>query len=302
MADAAEPGVSGRRRAEGAACAVVAVCSLALGGVLVRVSEAGPLATGGLRSMIATPVLFALALRARCRARSAWEPIPWRDHAVIAAGGLLLAADLCLWNVSFFYTTLAESNLLANLVPFAAAIYGWIFFREPPSRRLLVPAVLALAGLLMLTPIKPGTGSAHLVGNTLALATAFFYTGFLVVTKILRQRYPALRIMALLSLWCAGGCLLAAIVRGEVLLARSWWGWAVLGALAITSQILGQTLLAHGMHFLSLQLASLFTLAQPVVAAFYAYLFFGEALSHIQMVGALVVLGSIYWAKLVLRT
>lgn len=76
----------------------------------------------------------------------------------------------------------------------------------------------------------------------------------------------------------------------------------MLGALAITSQILGQTLLAHGMHFLSLQLASLFTLAQPVVAAFYAYLFFGEALSHIQMVGALVVLGSIYWAKLVLRT
>ena len=43
--------------------------------------------------------------------------MPLRDHVTIALGGALLAIDLCLWNMSFFHTTLAESNLLANLAP-----------------------------------------------------------------------------------------------------------------------------------------------------------------------------------------
>ena len=121
--------VDGRVRGGAIACAVLAVGCLALGGVFVRLSEVGPIATGGFRR--------------RSRAR---ERMPLRDHVTIALGGALLAIDLCLWNMSFFHTTLAESNLLANLVPFAAAIYGWVLFREVPDVRLVSPAILAIGG------------------------------------------------------------------------------------------------------------------------------------------------------------
>ena len=94
-------------------------------GVFVRLSEVGPIATGGFRSLIAAPMLLLLdtgvGLRRRSRAR---ERMPLRDHVTIALGGALLAIDLCLWNMSFFHTTLAESNLLANLVPFARRSTG----------------------------------------------------------------------------------------------------------------------------------------------------------------------------------
>ena len=181
--------VGGRVRGGAIACAVLAVGCLALGGVFVRLSEVGPIATGGFRSLIAAPMLLLLdtgvGLRRRSRAR---ERMPLRDHVTIALGGALLAIDLCLWNMSFFHTTLAESNLLANLVPFAAAIYGWVLFRDVPDVRLVLPAILVIGGLLLLTPVGVHTDPRHLLGNVMALTTAFFYTGFLVVVQGLRRR------------------------------------------------------------------------------------------------------------------
>ena len=295
------PAVGGRGRGGAIACAVLAVGCLALGGVFVRLSEVGPIATGGFRSLIAAPMLLLLdtgvGLRRGSRAR---ERMPLRDHVTIALGGALLAIDLCLWNMSFFYTTLAESNLLANLVPFAAAIYGWVLFREVPDVRLVSTAILAIGGLLLLTPVGVHTDPGHLLGNAMALATAFFYTGFLVVAQGLRKRYPAPRIMALLSLWCAAVCLAVAVPRGENLLPRSAEGWLLLVVLAFTSQILGQTLMAHAMHFMSLQLGLLFALLQPVAAAVYAYILFSEALTLSQFLGVAILIVSIYRAKLVL--
>ena len=135
----------GRATGGAIACAVLAVGCLALGGVFVRLSEAGPIATGGFRSLISAPMLFLLDIGAGLRrGTQQQERMPFRDHITIALGGALLAIDLCLWNVSFFYTTLAESNLLANLVPFAAAIYGWVLFRDVPDVRLVLPAILAI--------------------------------------------------------------------------------------------------------------------------------------------------------------
>ena len=291
----------GRATGGAIACAVLAVGCLALGGVFVRLSEAGPIATGGFRSLISAPMLFLLDIGAGLRrGTQQQERMPFRDHITIALGGALLAIDLCLWNVSFFYTTLAESNLLANLVPFAAAIYGWVLFRDVPDVRLVLPAILVIGGLLLLTPVGVHTDPRHPLGNVMALTTAFFYTGFLVVVQGLRRRYPALRIMAVLSLWCAAVCLVVAILRGESLLPRSVTGWLLLIALALTSQILGQTLMAHAMHFMSLQLGSLFALLQPVAAAVYAYFLFSEALTLSQLLGVVILIVSIYWARIVL--
>ena len=80
--------VAGGARGGAIACALLAVGCLALGGVFVRLSEAGPIATGGFRSLIAAPMLLLLdagiGLRSGPRAR---ERMPLRDHVTIALGG-----------------------------------------------------------------------------------------------------------------------------------------------------------------------------------------------------------------------
>jgi drug/metabolite transporter (DMT)-like permease len=284
------------------ALVLVAVASLALGGVLVRTSEVGPVATGGYRSLLAVPLLVMVS-RLTSDQQQRKERVPWkrRDHALVALGGVFLACDLCLWNISFFYTTLAEANLLANLLPFVIAPLSYLIFREKIPHLLALPALMAIVGLYIIALLGTGINPRHLRGDLLALGTAVFYGLFLVTAKELRIRHDAQRMMAYLSVYCAGTCFVVAFVRGEGLLPRTVHGWGLVVLLAVTSQILGQTLMAHSVKFLSLQLASIFALLQPVAAAIYALIFFGEGLDSVQVMGIGILLISIYWAKLILE-
>ncbi|MEU9147859.1 DMT family transporter [Streptomyces sp. NPDC048349] len=298
-------------RARSQLMVLLAVCCLALGGVFVRISEVGPVATGGYRSLLAAPMLLGMAMAAarRTRANAAAATaagadgpgtatrIGRRDQLLIVLGGLFLAADLCLWNISFLYTSLAEANLLANLVPFIIAPLCFLLFGDRLPWRLALPALLALAGLYILVILGTGLDPRHLRGDLLALATAVFYALFLVVAKGLRERHEATRIMATLSLVCGLACFAVAALLGESLWPTSAKGWLVLIALAVTSQLLGQTLMAHAVKFLPLQLAALFVLLQPVAAAVYGLVLFDQRLSLVQMAGIGVLLVSIFWAK-----
>jgi drug/metabolite transporter (DMT)-like permease len=286
-----------------------AVCCLALGGVFVRLSQTGPVASGAYRSLIAVPMLFGLAQAASRRAahdrgspKPAARRITRRDYLIIACGGVFLACDLCLWNISFLYTTLAESNLLANLVPFIIAPLCYLLYRDRIPVRLAWPALGALVGLYILVILGTRLNPGHLRGDGLALSTAVFYALFLVVAKGLRERYEAIRIMAWLSIVCGVTCFAVAAALGEKLLPRNAVGWLILIALAISSQILGQTLMAHAVKFLRLQLATIFVLFQPVAAAVYGLLIFGQRLDAVQLLGIAVLLVAIYWGKNIIET
>ncbi|MEU6895332.1 DMT family transporter [Streptomyces sp. NPDC046557] len=288
---------------------LAAVCCLALGGVFVRVSEVGPVASGAYRSLFAAPMLLGLSL-ATTRRSAAREAAPAerkavrisrRDRWLIALGGLFLAGDLCLWNVSFLYTSLAEANLLANLVPFIIAPLCFFLFGDKVTPKLAFPALLALGGLYVLVILGTGLDAEHLRGDILALITAVFYALFLVVAKGLRERHEATRIMASLSLVCALVCFTVAAVMGETIWPTSARGWLLLIGLAVTSQVLGQTLMAHAVKFLPLQLAALFVLLQPVAAAVYGFVLFDQRLSVVQMAGIAILLVSIFWAKYLLE-
>ncbi|WP_441251361.1 DMT family transporter [Kitasatospora sp. McL0602] len=282
-----------------------AVCCLALGGVFVRISEVGPVASGAYRSLFAAPMLLGLSVAMTRRSTGgASTPaerkatrITLRDQLLIALGGLFLAADLCLWNISFLYTSLAESNLLANLVPFIIAPLCFFLFGDRVPWKLVLPAVLALGGLYVLVILGTGLDPTHLRGDLLALATAVFYALFLVVAKGLRERYEATRIMASLSVVCGVACLAVAAVLGEKIWPHTARGWLLLIALAVTSQVLGQTLMAHAVKFLPLQLAAIFVLLQPIAAAGYGFVLFGQHLSPVQLAGIGILLVSIFWAK-----
>lgn len=278
-----------------------AVACLALGGVFVRLSQTGPVTTGAYRSLFAIPLLLLVARIGRGNQVTPRGPISRSDHIKLALAGFFLAADLCLWNISFLYTTLAEANLLANLVPFVVAPISYFVFKEYVPAKVLIPGVLAVGGLCVLLFEGLSIRTENLIGDGLALATAVFYGLFLVMTKLLRDRLPATQIMVYVSAYGAAMLFVIGAIRGETLVPLDAWGWAVLALLALTSQIGGQTLLAHSVGYLPLQLASLFVLLQPVIAAGYSYVLFDETLTVVQILGIAVLLVSIYWAKIILE-
>lgn len=85
---------------------IFAVCCLALGGVFVRLSEAGPIATGGFRSLIAAPILFLLSILGQHRSSKA--KLSLRDHAIIAAGGFFTRCRFVFMERVFFLYNLSR--------------------------------------------------------------------------------------------------------------------------------------------------------------------------------------------------
>lgn len=279
---------------------LVAVAALGSIGVFVRLSPVGPLVTGFYRCIFAIPLLLGL---------NTFLVKPIQTSAIPAArlgiyflellGGILLGLDICFWNVSFKYTSLAEANLIVNLAPFIIFPVSIYLFGEKFSPKKLFPMSLALFGLCLLVFANLG-GKLHLFGDGLSFIAALFYAGFVVVTKIIAGKGANLnRYMIFVSIYCALILFVAGLISHESFVVASWRGWGLLLALAFVSQVMGQFILANSIKFLKLQISSLLLLLQPIFAGLYGVLFFGENLRLIQWLGIALVIMAIYMFNLI---
>jgi drug/metabolite transporter (DMT)-like permease len=142
-----------------------AVC-IGLSGIFVKLSEVGPQANAFYRIAGAAPffwIYLALVPAARTLA-----PLDARQWRLLVIASLVVVGDYACWHVSLTLTSVANSTLLANLVPIFVALYAAVFLGRPPQRLFLLAMAITLAGaaLLMggslsLSPIaRSATGSA----------------------------------------------------------------------------------------------------------------------------------------------
>ncbi|MCP3679298.1 MAG: DMT family transporter [Gammaproteobacteria bacterium] len=285
-------------------CLILAVACMAASGVFVRFSHVGPAASGAWRIIIALPIL--MALNQHNRRDKEHKKISWgsKDFWLLQIAGACLGLDITVWNISFFYTTLAEANLLVNLVPFIAIPMACLLFKERISGKFILGLAIAMVGIVLLMFSHSDhshdaylTPSRHIFGNLLAISAAVFYSFFIVTTKFSRGRYKAIEVIIAISPACIFVLLSAAMIRGEVILPHSLYGVLLLIGLAVTAQIFGQTLVAYSVGYLSVALTSILMLLQPIISAIYAYFIFHEKLSLPQLLYIATVLVGIHWAR-----
>ncbi len=270
-----------------------ALC-IAFAPILVRYSEVGPVATAFWRMALALPLL---ALWATLRSRGADVPGRRADLGMALLAGLFFAADLAVWHWSIRLTSVANATFLANLAPVAVTLGAWLLLRERAKPVFFVGMVLALAGAALLVQANVGGPDAVLLGDALGILTAFFYAGYQLCVKHLRDTQSTARIMLISGVACAAVLLPLALASGEAILPTTATGWLVVAALAVVCQFAGQSLIAYAVAHLSASFSSLSLLLQPVAAAGFAWLLFGEALAALQWLGAAAVLAGIYLAR-----
>jgi drug/metabolite transporter (DMT)-like permease len=248
----------------------------------------GIIAAAFWRMAFATPVLLLWRLR-----RVPEKPLAGSDRWLLVLPGLAFAADMAAWHKSFEYTSLANSTLLANFATIVVSLAGWIALGERITGQLIAGALLALVGAAVLLGVDFSVGSDPLLGDALALLAACFYASYLLAIKRLRARFSTARIMAYNTAVSALGLLLIAFVLGEGLWphdSRVWW---LLVALALVAQVGGQGLITYSMAHLPASFASVALLVQPVVTAAISWVLFDQALSPLQLAGALLVLAGV---------
>lgn len=275
--------------------------AIAFSPIFMRLSEIGPLATAVHRLALGLPLFWLwlalekggdqgpLPLRSR--------PANWLEAGLLALAGLFFALDLAAWHSSLGYTSVANATLLANNAPIFVALGAWLLWRERPTRAFLIGLALSVVGCALLSRGGFKPGQSTLLGDGLALLTGVFYSGYFLTVKRLRARFTTAAIMTWSAMVGAALLLPAAWASEGVLLPASLAGWLVVLALALFSHVGGQSLITYAMAQLPAGFSALTLLIQPVGAAIFAWILFGEALGPLQLAGGLVVLAGIWLAR-----
>src|SRR5436190_1553072 len=291
--------------------------ALAIGssGIFVRLSETGPTATAFWRGAFALPLLAVWAvLEARARAtapppagRPPAAPPPaatppaatptersWRDPMFFWAG-VFFAGDLALWHASLLLTSVAASTLEANCAPMVVTLGAWALWGERPRLRFLLALALASVGLLLMVSTKFAHGAAALTGDLLGLGTACFYGFYILAVARLRTRHGAGIVMFNSTLVFT--LLLLPLALTQRFLPATPHGWLLLAGCALSSQVLGQGLVAYALAHLPATFSSVGLYLQSIAATAYAWLLLKERLTPGQIAGGCIVLGAIAVAR-----
>jgi drug/metabolite transporter (DMT)-like permease len=213
------------------------------------------------------------------------------------AAGLFFAGDLAVWHWSIVLTSVANATLLANLAPIFVTLAVWFLLRKRPAAAFLAGLAIALAGVAMLIGGDFHLGAREITGDALGVITAMFYAAYQLAVTRLRASVSTASLMAWSGLFTAAALLPIALLSGEVILPATATGWLKLFGLALIAQAAGQSLIAYAMAHLPATVSSVGLLAQPVLAALFAWVLLGEALGWLQFAGGVAVLVGIRIAQ-----
>jgi drug/metabolite transporter (DMT)-like permease len=280
-------------------CLLAGGCAIAFAPIFVRLADVGPVASAFWRCALAVPFLW-IWVWARDRKIRGQNARKWSDpeFRILLAAGLFFAADLGVWHFSILYTSVANATLLANLQPIFVTLAGWILWRRKVTRAFLVAMGLAIFGMFVLIGPNFAVGGTRLLGDALGALTAVFYGSYLLTIKLVRDAGASTaRIMAWSTTITAVALLPVALAFPQPFLPASLGGWGAVLGLAIVTQILGQGIIAYAFAHLPASLSSVSLLIQPVMAALFAWLLFGEAVGPLQFAGGAIVLAGIWLAR-----
>ena len=266
----------------GIAALLIANALLALGPLFVRMADTGPVASAFWRMALALPVIAVMA-HFGPKSKGRMTPVL---ILVIAASGVLFAADLASWHVGILQTKMANATLLGNSASLIFPIYGFAVAQLWPTQRQGLALLLALVGAAVLMGRSAELSPEHLVGDLLSLLAGIFYAAYFIAIARARETLAPLPLLAASTLASALPLLIFALALGEQVMPTRW---TPLVALALGSQVMGQGLMVYALGRMSPLVIGLTLLTQPIVAAFVGWLMFNETLGALDLFGAVLV-------------
>ncbi len=261
---------------------IVANALLALGPLLVRLADTGPVASAFWRMAIALPLIALLSV-GFTRQRAAFTPAM---IVIIGASGLLFAADLASWHLGIVRTKAANATLFGNSASLIFPIYGFVVARAWPNRAQALALGLAALGAGLLMGRSAELSPEHLVGDLLSLLAGVFYALYFIAIARARETLAPLPLLAASTLASAPPLLALALALGEPVWPTDW---TPLILLAIGSQVVGQGLMVYALGRMSPLVIGLALMTQPVIAALTGWLAFDETLGGLDIAGAVLV-------------
>lgn len=258
--------------------------ALALGPLLVRLADTGPVSAAFWRLFLALPFLVLFARMAGQRLGG----MPRKTLVLVAIGAFAFAGDLASWHIGIGMTRLGNATLFGNAGSIILLFWGFIIARTLPRGLEWLAIVCALGGAAILMGRSLEISTATFVGDLFCVAAGLLYAVYLLTLQGERARFGSWSLLVWVSVFACPVLLALALALGEPVLPTDWTPVVVL---FITSQLIGQGLLVFSLGHFPPLIIGLALLTQPAIAAVIGYSVFGEVLSLLD-IGGMVLLGS----------
>ena len=252
---------------------------------IVYARDAEPMAISFWRCFAGAAVLLPFA-------GAGLKKIEPRQLVLPAVAGIFLAAHFATWITSLELTTVAASVLLVTSSPAFVAIIAWWLLKERLAGVGWLGIVLTIVGAAFV--VGGDLSGSRFTGNLLALAGAVAVGGYMLAGQVSRRKLGIFEYSVITYTAASIVLLPIALASGAPLGgydAQTWW--ALVGLL-VGPQLLGHTVLNFVLKDFGATVIAVAVMAEPLIAAFLAYLLFGEVPSLLIYPGAACILFGIY--------
>jgi len=297
-----------------ATAAAGAVC-ISSSAVLMRLAGTSASLTALGRCVFALPVLGALAwLERRPRGGQEAPPMPSRRRWLARLAGVILAADLIVWDHAIGAIGAGLGTVVGNLEVLIISLLAWLILGERPRRSLVLASPVMLAGLVLVAGLVDGPGARAYgadpgLGVAYGAGVALLYAIYILMLRQATSspgppaedepRAARLAVAAPLfeaTVGATAGSVVLGLALGDFQHGLGPAGWAAFGwlaLLALTSQVIGWLLITVSMPRLAAGMIGALLLIQPAGSVALSYLFLGEHPSEPQLAGVILMLAGV---------
>ena len=257
-------------------CVFLASVAFSTGGLFIKLIPWSALAINGARNLLGALVIGIYMLIRRHR-------IVFSRQVLL--GALSLIGVTTLFAVSNKLTTAANAIVLQFTAPVFVILFMALFFHAKPKRTDILTCIAVLAGVCVF--FIDGIRAGNWLGNLLALISGICYAGVFMMNA-------GKNADALSS--CFLGQLAAGVLFTPLCASETDFSLPVLAAVAALGivQVGGAYILfSEGIRNTPPVAASLITGLEPIMNPTWVALFYGETISGLSLIGAVIVVGAI---------
>jgi drug/metabolite transporter (DMT)-like permease len=199
-------------------------------------------------------------------------------------------------------TTAGNSSLLLATMPIFVALLSSVLGVERVDRKVWYSVLLSFIGIFL---IVQGAGRTltmtdqSLIGDLLVLTGTFFWSTYTVLSKPMLQRYSPLKLTTLTMIM---GTLPLVLVSVPSLKEQNWGsvslqGWLSLAYSFCLAIAIGYVVWYTGVSRIGNARTALYENLITVIAVIVAWIFLSERMTLLQVLGAVLVLSSLYLAR-----
>ncbi|MDF2890632.1 MAG: rane protein [Clostridia bacterium] len=244
------------------------------GGILIKLVHVGPMAVSGLRSLIATAIIFLYLKRPK---------FTWSLYQMLGAAAYASMAITFVFATRL--TTSANAVLLQYTAPIYVAILGSFILREKAILKDWITIAITLLGVTLFFIDSFSLGG--LLGNALAIVSGFCFALFIVCSRQQKEGSPMETILL--------GNIFTAVICLPFVIRTAYDMTSIIGVVSLGIIQFGVPYVLYGIaikHVRALD-AVMIAVIEPILNPVWVLIFLGEKPGKWAILGGIIVLAAV---------